>query len=68
MSARRAGSGAPDPFALARQMLAAQQAQLDVAAKLVEQGRVAAKWQADALAVAGQFAQAQRSWLKLWGL
>ena len=57
-----------DPFAIARQMMDAQKAQLDLAETMLKSAREAAEWQKRALAATESMARAQRQWLALWGI
>lgn len=58
----------PDPFALARAMMAAQRAQLDAAEAMMRTLRDMAAWQSRAAEAAATMARAQQQWLALWGI
>lgn len=57
-----------DPFAVARQMMDVQKAQLDLAETMLKSAQEAAAWQKRALVATQAMAQAQRQWLALWGI
>lgn len=61
-------SKTPDPFALTRKMMAAQKAQLDLAATMLKSARETAAFQQRTLKTAEAAAKAQRQWLALWGI
>lgn len=56
-----------DPFALGKAALSAQQKQLELARRIMDQADEVTRWQKDALAAGERLAKAQRDWLKLWG-